>query len=265
MTEKLTPSRSLQALLLTKNEEPNLKRVLDKLVWLEKVVVIDSYSTDRTIEILSSYPNVEVQYRKFDTFAQQCNFGLHGINAEWILSLDADYVLTDGIVEEIKAVVSYDSFDSEINAYFTEFEFLIYGRKLRRNNTTPRAVLFRRNMGEYFDDGHAHRLRITGLTGNFKHKILHDDRKSLSRWLQNQDGYSIKECNKLTDLFNPDNKKMLNRIRKTKIFAPFFVFFYCLLFRGLIFDGWAGWYYTLQRTMVEMLFALRLIEEEDFK
>lgn len=250
----------LQALILTKNEEPNIKRVMDKLTWIDRVVVVDSYSTDKTIEILETYPNVEIVYRTFDTFAQQCNYGLDLLTSKWILSFDADYVLTDGFIEETKEFIAREN---NITGYYTRFEFLIYGKILRSNNTTPRAVLFKKGAGRYYDDGHAHRLDITGETGDYKHKILHDDRKSLSRWLSNQDGYSIREADKLLDLNNESRNSVLNRIRRTKIFAPFFVFFYCLFVKGLIFNGWAGWYYTLQRTMVETLLALRLIEAEN--
>jgi hypothetical protein len=55
------------------------------------------------------------------------------------------------------------------------------------------------------------------------------------------------------------------KIRKTKILAPFVVFFYSLFIKGLIFNGWKGWHYTLQRTMVEIILTLRLIEEEKLK
>lgn len=255
-------SDSLQALILTKNEEPNIQRVLDKLTWIERVLVIDSHSTDNTVEIMESYPNVKIIYRKFDTFAQQCNYGLEMLSSKWVLSLDADYVLTDGFIEETKQFVMHNS---NISGYYTKFDWIIYGKKLRSNNTTPRAVLFKRGFGKYYDDGHAHRLNITGETQNYKHKILHDDRKSLSRWINNQDGYSIKECDKLLSLNSSSQNSALYRIRRTKILAPFLVFFYCLFMKGLILDGWAGWYYTLQRTMVEMLFILRLIEAENFK
>ncbi|QJD96956.1 glycosyltransferase family 2 protein [Mucilaginibacter robiniae] len=252
----------LQALILTKNEEPNIKRVLDKLTWLQKVVVVDSGSTDNTLTIMQAYSNVEVVYRKFDTFAQQCNYGLTLLNSEWVLSLDADYVLTDGFIEETRSFIATKN---DKVAYLTKFEFLIFGKQLINNNTTPRPVLFKRNAGSYFDDGHAHRLKIDGAEGFYHSKILHDDQKSLSRWISNQDGYSIRECNKLLDSSNPDANSILNRIRCTKVLAPFFVFFYCLFVRGLFLSGWAGWYYTLQRTMVEILFALRLIEEENLK
>lgn len=259
--EKLQ-SNLLQALIITGNEEPNIGRVLDKLNWLERIVIIDSYSTDRTTDLIRSYPNTELHYRKFDSFARQCNYGLRLLTSDWVLSLDADYVLTDGFIAEARDFICRN--DRSRNAYHASFRFLIYGKELISNNTTPRPVLFRRQIGIYIDDGHAHRLSLTGPSGSFRHPILHDDRKSLSRWLKNQDTYSIKECAKLLDPSNPAARSTLNRIRRTKVLAPFLVFFYCIFYRGLLLSGWAGWYYILQRTMVEMLWAIRMIEAEHF-
>lgn len=253
-------SNLLQALILTKNEEPNIERVLRKLTWIDKIIILDSFSDDRTIEIVETFPNVEVVYRGFDSFAEQCNYGLSLMDSEWILSLDADYVLTDAFISETKEFVTLHN---DIVAYNTAFEFLIYGKQLLSNNTTPRAVLFKKNCGTYINDGHAHRLQISGTEGRYKSKILHDDRKSLTRWVNNQNSYSLKEAHKLLDKNSPGRNSLINKIRRTKILAPFFVFFYCLFVNGLIFSGWAGWYYTLQRVMVEILFALRMIEDEN--
>src|ERR1700744_3493809 len=129
---EIVKASCLQAFIITKNEEPNIKRVLDKLQWLEKVLILDSYSTDNTIAILESYPNVEIQYRKFDTFAGQCNYGLSLINSDWVLSLDADYVLTDGFIKETIDFLADTG--SNKTAYFTKFEYLIYGKQLLSNN-----------------------------------------------------------------------------------------------------------------------------------
>lgn len=252
----------LQVLILTKNEEPNICRVLRKLGWVERVVILDSFSTDSTLQIAKSFANVEVHQRPFDTFAQQWNYGLNLINSEWLLNLDADYVLPDEFIEEARLLVMND--DKSRNAYYSHFKFLIYGRELIRNNTTPRSVLFRRTKGHFYDDGHTQRLEVEGEAGYFKHSILHDDRKSLSRWLSNQDSYSISECAKLLDPNSMNAKSTLNIIRRTKIFAPILVFFYCSFYKRLLLNGWAGWYYILQRTMVEMLWALRMIENEKF-
>ena len=256
----MVKSSELQALILTKNEEPNLRRVLDKLTWLEKVFILDSFSTDTTLEIAALYDNTVVVQRPFDTHGQQWNYGLSLLSSEWVLSLDADYVLPDAFISETEYYIQ----SGDKTAYETNFKFLVFGKPLLKDNTTPRPVLFKRSLCRYFDDGHTQRLQIDGSVGMYKSEILHDDRKSLSRWLSNQDGYAIKEANKL--IISPSaGLPLSSKIRKTKIFAPFIVFFYSLFIKGLIFNGWRGWHYTLQRTMVEMILALRLIEEEELK
>lgn len=254
---ELTSSNLITALILTKNEEPNLRRVLDRLTWLQRVVILDSFSTDTTLDIANSYPNVEVFQRKFDTHGNQWNYGLSLLKSKWALTLDADYVLTSEFIQETKNIIA----TPQNEAYETTFSFLVFGKKLSGDNTTPRPVLFDIDKCIYFDDGHTQRLKVNGTTGRYKSYILHDDRKSLSRWLSNQDGYAIKESKKLVS--EPASGMPLSgKIRKTKVLAPFLVFFHCLFVKGLIFNGWAGWHYTLQRTMVEILLALRLIEDE---
>jgi glycosyltransferase involved in cell wall biosynthesis len=254
---ELTSSTSITALILTKNEEPNLRRVLDELTWLERVVVLDSYSTDATLDIANSYTNVEVFQRKFDTHGNQWNYGLSLLKSKWALTLDADYVLTPEFIQETKGIIA----NPQSVAYETTFKFLVFGKRLLGDNTTPRPVLFDIDKCIYFDDGHTQRLKINGTTGKYKAYILHDDRKSLSRWLSNQDGYAIKESKKLVN-GSASGLPLSAKIRKTKVLAPVLVFFHCLFVKRLIFNGWAGWHYTLQRTMVEILLAIRLIEDE---
>jgi glycosyltransferase involved in cell wall biosynthesis len=256
----IVKSTLLQALILTKNEEPNLKRVLEKLTWLERVVIVDSFSTDATLDIATSFKNTVVIQRPFDSFASQCNYGLTLLDSVWVLSMDADYVLTDGFVAETKSFIT----TGDKSAYATEFKFVVFGKPLLKDNTTPRPVLFKKEFGAYFDDGHAHRLAIKGETGVYRSIILHDDRKSLTTWLNNQNGYSVKESHKILNTPKAE-LPMSAKIRKTKILAPFMVFFYSLFIKGLIFNGWRGWHYVLQRTMVEIVIALRLIEDEKLK
>ena len=77
-------------LIITYNEAPNICRTLGKLLWAQRIVVIDSGSTDGTVEILRGYPQVEVIQRPFINAASQCNFGLTQVVSPWVLSLDAD-------------------------------------------------------------------------------------------------------------------------------------------------------------------------------
>lgn len=252
--------KQLSALVLTFNEEDNIERVLEELKWIPHVVVLDSYSTDRTLDIVKQYPNTIIHFRKFDTHGNQWNHGLSLVESEWVLTLDADYILTPEFVAETRKFIR----DNNRVAFNTKFRFAVFGKPLTKNNTTPRPVLFKKSCCSYFDDGHTQRLRIEGNTGSYASFIVHDDRKPLSRWVNNLNEYSIKECRKIMNTPN-DESPWVIRIRKTKIFAPLFVFFYCLIVNRAILDGWRGWHYTLQRTLVEILFSLRLIEEENLK
>ena len=71
-------------LIITYNEAPNIRRSLNKLNWANRIVVIDSGSTDGTIEILQSFSNINVVYHPFLDFADQCNFGLSVVATSWV-------------------------------------------------------------------------------------------------------------------------------------------------------------------------------------
>ncbi|MEM9922942.1 MAG: glycosyltransferase family 2 protein [Cyanobacteria bacterium P01_D01_bin.50] len=251
LIEKITP------LILTYNEAPNIERSLQHLTWAKIIVVIDSYSTDETLDILYSNPQVQVFQRKFDSFAGQCNYGLEKIASEWVLSLDADYILTLELVNELKALQT----EPDVNSYSVRFKYCVFGKPLRGTLLPPRKVLYKREKATYEDDGHAHRVNVKGKSATLSSYIHHDDRKPLSRWLWAQDRYMIVEVQKLTQ--TPDNEISLgDKIRKQKILAPFIILFYCLILKGGILDGWYGWYYAFQRMLAETLLSIRLIEFE---
>lgn len=242
-------------LILTYNEAPNIERVLDQLTWATQIVVVDSNSTDQTLDLIAHYPNVQVYKRQFDTFAQQCNFGLQQIKTAWVLSLDSDYVFTDPLIQEIQTLNP----PAQVSSYFTSFKYCVFGKPLRGTLLPPRQALFRRAHSTYIDDGHAHRVQVIGESLTLKHSILHDDRKPLSRWLWAQDRYMIIEAQKLSTATYSE-LSWGDRVRKTKLLAPLVIFFYCLFLKGGILDGWRGWYYACQRMLAETLLAIRLIE-----
>jgi glycosyltransferase involved in cell wall biosynthesis len=244
-------------LILTYNEAPNLRRTLEKLAWAKDILVLDSFSTDETLEIARSFRQVRVVQRKFDTFAGQCNFGLEQIGTPWVLSLDADYVLAEGFKDEVAALEP----DEAAAGYRAAFTYCIFGRPLRASLYPPRTVLYRRERARYHDEGHGHRVQINGNVLTLRSTILHDDRKPLDRWLGEQNRYMIREAAEL--LATPMSAlKIQDRLRRRTIFAPAVVFFYTLLGKGLILDGWPGWYYVFQRTLAEIILSLRLMEQK---
>ena len=254
-----SPHLPITALILTYNEEANLRRTLDRLTWIARIVIIDSGSADATLNIARSYPQVVVYHRPFDTFANQCNFGLQQIVTEWVLSLDADYVLTPELIAEIHSLSPAIAPDG----YYARFVYCVSGRPLRGTLYPDRQVLYRRAQAHYLDDGHGHRVRVNGPSATLNGKIWHDDRKSLSRWLASQDRYIQIEAHKLAT--TPAHElNLADRIRKRKLLAPFAILAYCLIVKRCLLDGWRGWYYAFQRMLVEILLVLRLIEHQHF-
>lgn len=249
MTSELT------ALVLTYNEAPNLRRTLERLIWLREVVIVDSFSTDETEAIARSFPNVRFTQRAFDNHTTQWNFGVDQCATPWVLALDADYVLSDELVRELQSLAPA----AETAACFARFKFCVCGRPLRASLYPPRAVLFRRDHCRYVPDGHTQLLKVAGPTAQLSGVIFHDDRKPLSRWLWAQSRYTDLEVEKLTNA-KPGELRVQDKLRKLIFIAPPLVLLYTLFARGVILDGWPGLHYALQRTVAELLLSLKLLE-----
>jgi glycosyltransferase involved in cell wall biosynthesis len=242
-------------LVITCNEAPNLRRTLSKLVWAQRVVVIDSGSSDETIDILRTYANIEVFHRPFVDFADQCNFGISQVRTSWVLSLDADYELSDALVTELKSLVPAQA----TSGYYAKFIYRIYGRPLRGSLYPARTVLYRKVHAIYRNEGHGHRVSVSGDVLPLNAPIYHDDRKSLAHWFGSQQRYAREEAEHLLSTSRA-TLSSADRIRLAAWPAPFVVFVYTLLIKGCLLDGWPGWFYALQRALSETLICLEIID-----
>jgi hypothetical protein len=249
-------------LVITCNEEPNIGRCLDRLRWASRVLVIDSGSTDRTLAICAEFPNVEVLHRDFDHHTAQWNYGLAWVRSRWVLTLDADYLLNAEFVAELGSLP--DNVPERV--WHARFHFFARGRRLRGSLYPPRAILFDPAWQRYRQDGHTQSLRpIPGLVPgprNFlKAAIDHDDRKPLSRWLESQRKVAVLEAEKLSQT-PAAGGGLPDRLRRMIWPAAPAAFLYTLVFKGVVFDGWAGWFHVLQRTYAELLLSLALLERK---
>lgn len=244
-------------LVLTFNEAPNIARTLSRLSWAKDIVIVDSFSTDATREIAARHPGVRLFQRVFTTHAEQWNFGLHetGITTEWVLALDADFVLSDGLIGELASMTP----DPGAAGYEASFVYCVAGRPLRAAAYPPVVVLFRRASARYEQDGHTQRVRVNGSVRPLAGRILHDDRKSLSHWLSAQARYLRLEAEKLSDA-PAGSLGLADQMRQAIVIAPPAMFLYCYFVRGGIRDGTAGLFYALQRTASELILSLFLVE-----
>lgn len=241
-------------LILTWNEEPNLRRCLERLRWAREVVILDSGSTDATAAIAAEFSNTRLLVRPFDDHTTQWNHGVDATSTNWVLSLDCDYVLGAGFEEELRQL----EVTAHCDAFFASFRYIIFGKPLRACLYPPRAVFFRKERCRYVQDGHTQMLNIPGTSAHLKTQIDHDDRKPLSRWISSQDQYAKLEAEKLVTRVS---LSLQDRMRRTMILGPLLVFFYTLLVRRAMFDGYPGWFYTFQRVLAEIMLSLRLLEK----
>jgi glycosyltransferase involved in cell wall biosynthesis len=251
--------KDITPLVLTFNEAPNIGRTLGQLRWARDIVVVDSFSTDETVEIANSFSSVRVFQRKFDNHGSQWNFGLKetGISTEWVLALDADYVLSPELIDEIGSLEP----SSEVRGYLAPFTYWINGRPLRGSLYGSQVVLYRRLSARYRQDGHTQRLMLDGRIDELRSRILHDDRKPLGRWFESQQRYMALEAKKLIAA-DPNTLSRADRIRRLRVIAPIAVLGYALIVRGGVLDGWPGFYYAGQRMLAELLLSLYLMEHD---
>lgn len=244
----------ISVLVITCNEEANIRRFLEGMAWAEKILVVDSGSTDATLAVCAEFSHVRVVHRVFDSFANQCNFGLGLLDTPWVLSCDADYIAEPDFATAVRAL------DGEVDGYTISFSYCIHGKPIRSGLYPARTALYRKAAGFYYNDGHGHKVKIRGKVLPFPSRLLHDDRKPLTRWLGSQGNYAAQEAVKL---MSADYKGLpfQDKLRCTGWAAPIGMLFYCLILKGGLLDGWSGMFYAMQRTYAEILLALEILEQ----
>ena len=248
MLDQITP------VILTRDEEANIGRTLRQLAWAADVVLVDSFSTDATLEIARRFPNVRVFQRKLDSLAEQTTFGIEQVRTPWVLLLDADYFVPDSFVDEARTLTPRP----DTGAYRAAFDYAVHGRKLRASLYPARIVLLRRGRVRVWQDGHTPRFTAEGEVGELRTRVVHDDRKDFARFLQRQKRYMRQEAEKLRTA-DPRTLPLSSRIRKLVVVAPFAVVAHTLFVKGLILDGAAGLRYTWERFVAELILSRELL------
>ena len=168
----MTGRATITVALITRNESANLRDLLPQLGWADQVVVVDSGSTDDTVDVARSH-GCCVAVHSFDNFARQRNRALDLSRSDWVMSLDADEGPTARLVGEIRRAVARDRYA----AYRVPIRSEILGRPVRRGGTQDdRPIrLFRRDAAHWVGDVHEVlevNGRVSELSGWLKHRTL---------------------------------------------------------------------------------------------
>jgi glycosyltransferase involved in cell wall biosynthesis len=190
-----SPQASLSVLILTRNEEANIAACLASVAWAKEVRVIDSLSSDSTVEIAQSL-GAKVYSHPFEGYAKQRNWALDNlpISSEWVLFLDADEQIPAPLAEQIRRVVS--SPGNHYAGYYLNRRFYLLGRWLRHGGLSPNWILrlFRRQAGRCENREVNEHIVVTGPVGRLDEPFDHRDNRGLSEWIAKHNRYAALEA-----------------------------------------------------------------------
>ena len=164
----------ISALLIVFNEEKNIEEALNSVEFADEIIVLDSFSTDKTVDIIKSkYPKVKLYQNKFEDFTKQRNLCISYAKNDWILFLDADERITpklkNEILKEIKKPVTQ-------NAYFFKRKFFFMGEKVNYSGTQndKNIRLFKKEVAHYDENKRVHEgLSNVDNPGTLQNYLLH--------------------------------------------------------------------------------------------
>lgn len=188
----------LTVLILAQNEEKNIVRSIRSVKKIAKrILVVDSGSTDQTIELAKQNGAEVVQHSPFVNYATQFNWGLDhtNIDTNWILRLDADEQVTPELAREIENALEEHSQD-DVNGFEVRCRIIFMGRWIRHGGTYPLIIprLFRRGFGRVEMRKMDEHTLIQGKVMRFQNDLIHYDFKGLHEWIDKHNKYSVREC-----------------------------------------------------------------------
>lgn len=239
----------ISVIIITHDEENEMERCLSSVCWADEIVVVDSFSEDRTVEIARRFTD-RVFEREFTDFSDQREFAASKCGNDWILSIDADEVISGELQSEIVAAVSDERFD----AYYVPFATYIFGGWLKHGSWNPdyHLRLYRRSKGSWQRAVHE-RVITSGACGFLENPILHYAYSDISSWMASINKYSSLEAG-LTDV---PPKRLIAEL----FLRPSAIFIKNFILQGGYLDGPRGLVMCTIRASAEFLRWSKLWEK----
>lgn len=264
---------SIVGLILTYNEELNIRGCIESMHFCDEIIVFDSFSTDCTVEIAESC-GAKVEKRYFDNYAAQRNAAFKSVSKDytWVLMLDADERVSSGLEEEIKRIIAKESVATLFRVRRKDH---FMGKWLKYSSGYPTwfprlfrngEVMVSREINEEYN--------TTGEVHDLQAHLLHFPfNKGLSWWFERHNRYSLMEANVLEEEFNQaipwrlifsndsvDRRKFQKQFVYRLPGRPLIIFFgFYFLRRGFL-DGKAGLRFCIMRMVYEIMIDLKIKE-----
>jgi len=229
----------ITAIILTYNEELNITECLKSIAdWVSEIIIVDSFSTDKTIEIVKKYTD-KIHQRKFINQAEQFNWALDNVQIknDWILRLDADEIMLPETWEEIAGyfenktnVVTSDDQDtkptifgsSDVSGFYMKRRVYFMGRWIKHGGYYPAWFLrlWKKDAGRYEERAMDEHVILTkGKTINLKNDFEEHDKKDLSVWIEKHNKYATREAQAYIHEITRSQEHKITRIKEQEIKA----------------------------------------------
>ena len=221
----------VSAIIPTFNEEENIEQCIQSVLWADEIIIIDSFSTDSTLEIAAKYPTTVIQHEYVNS-ATQKNWVIPQAKHEWIFLLDADEYATEPLIEEVQKELANPRKD----AYWIRRKNFFMGKKVNYSGWQNDKVirLFRRDNCKY-EDKNVHAEIVTdGTVGQLKQVIMHNTYKGLNHYLGKISWYSTWKA------YDKISKGASTNFFFNIIIKPWYRFFYHYILRLGVLDGKVG-------------------------
>ncbi len=263
------------AIILTHNEEVHIERcILSIKKFIKKIVIVDSFSNDKTIEIAKKY-NVKVYKKKFVNHSKQLNWALKNIkfDTSWILRIDADEIVEKNFFRKLNKITKLN----KINGIEIVIEHNFLGGRIKFGDVFPQKQirLWKKNAG-YFDDMPMDEKIIIKRANIYKSKlkIIDYNLKGLIFWIKKHFRYAKKESELYFLLKNEkiridkENKTLLKKkfyYRFPVIVRPILLFNYRFFVKKGFLDGFTGLKFNLLQTLFYRLLVDLFIIKKSIK
>lgn len=264
--------------ILTYNEELDIAPCIESAMLSDDITVVDSCSSDRTVEIANSYP-VRVVKHQFESHGRQRTWMLESLppKHEWVYILEADERMTPELFAECNRAIQ----NSQCIGYYVAERVMFMGRWIRYSTQYPRYQLRLLKHGQvWFDDyGHTEREVFEGATGFLKETYPHYTcGKGLSRWIEKHNRYSSDEAQETLsqlqdgkvnwqDLFfgrsEVERRRALKDLSLRLPGRPLIRFFYMYFILGGCWDGRPGLAWCILQAFYEYIIVLKTWELKD--
>jgi len=268
-------------IILTHNEEANLPYALDSVVgWAQQVFVVDSYSTDKTVEIAREY-NARVFQNKWVDYATQRQWALTSlpIEVEWILFMDADESLTRSLKDEISRRIFGER---NIDGFFIKRKFIFLGKWVKYGSCkSNRELRLARKESLCISEtrGSFESYSVKGATAVLDNYMLHEDRRGIGEWINKHNkysslnsefivnGFSYRKVSRVKAILGSSKKFDRTFLKEILLFTshglwkPFVLFFYRYIIQFGFLDGKKGFiYHFLHDFWYPLLIEAKVIE-----